>query len=187
MKKLFAALVYTALVMGANPSFADGETISELRSGDMKKLVVHTTPKATSNAAFKLADDQGEMTLEAYRGKHILVNFWATWCAPCRKEMPMLAELQDEFGGDAFEVVTIATGRNSPQGIVKFFEETGINNLPRHQDPKQALASQMGIFGLPITVLIDPEGREIARLRGDADWASDSAKAIIAALVNKGS
>lgn len=95
----------------------------------------------------------------------------------------MLSELQSEFGGDDFEVVTIATGRNSPAGIKKFFAETGIDNLPRHQDPKQQLASQMGIFGLPITVIIDPEGREIARLRGDADWVSDSAKAIIKTLV----
>ena len=80
-------------------------------------------------------------------------------------------------------MLTIATGRNSPEGIAKFFKETRISNLPRHQDPKQALASQMSIFGLPITVLIDPEGREIARLRGDADWASDSAKSMIKALI----
>ena len=182
MKKLFAALMYTALVTGANPGFADSSMIASLREGDMRKLVVHETPTETSTVPFQLADNAGEMSLEAYRGKHILVNFWATWCAPCRKEMPMLAELQTEFGGDSFEVVTIATGRNNPAGIVKFFEEIGVDNLPRHQDPKQALAREMAIFGLPITVLIDPEGREIARLRGDADWASDSAKAIIAAL-----
>ncbi|MEM9637630.1 MAG: TlpA disulfide reductase family protein, partial [Pseudomonadota bacterium] len=114
---------------------------------------------------------------------YILLNFWATWCAPCRKEMPQLSELQADFGGETFEVVTIATGRNSPEGIKKFFAEIGVDNLPRHQDPRQSLASQMGIFGLPITVLIDPEGREIARLRGDADWSSDSAKAVIAAVI----
>lgn len=95
----------------------------------------------------------------------------------------MLSDLQSEFGGDRFEVLTIATGRNSPQGIKKFFDEIGIDNLPRHQDPKQALARQMAVMGLPITVILDPEGAEIARLIGDADWASDSAKAIIAALV----
>jgi thiol-disulfide isomerase/thioredoxin len=185
MKKLLAALVYTALLTGANPALADMSAIAGLREGDMKKLVIHETPESTSNAAFQRADGKGEITLEAFRGKYILLNFWATWCAPCRKEMPQLAELQREFGGKSFEVVTIATGRNSPEGIAKFFAETGITNLPRHQDPKQALASQMGIFGLPITVLIDPEGREIARLRGDADWASPSAKAIIAALLQK--
>ena len=68
-------------------------------------------------------------------------------------------------------------------GVFKFFDEIGVDNLPRHQDPKQKLAAQMGVFGLPITVLIDPEGREIARLRGDADWSSDSAKAVITALI----
>jgi thiol-disulfide isomerase/thioredoxin len=184
MKKLLLALVYTALTLGANPVLAsDADIITPLLEGDMKKLAVHSAPKATSNAAFDLADDAGRATLEDYRGKYVLVNFWATWCAPCRKEMPQLSELQAELGGDDFEVLTIATGRNSPTGISKFFEEIGVTNLPRHQDPKQGLASQMAIFGLPITVLMDPEGREIARLRGDADWSSDSAKGIIKALI----
>jgi hypothetical protein len=97
--------------------------------------------------------------------------------------MPMLSALQAEFGGDDFEVVTIATGRNTPAGIKKFFEGANIDNLPRYQDPKQAVASQMGIFGLPITVIMNPDGKEIARLRGDADWVSDSAKAIITQLI----
>ena len=99
--------------------------------------------------------------------------------------MPQLSALQAEFGGDDFEVLTIATGRNSPTGIKKFFEEIGITNLPRHQDPRQSLASQMAIFGLPITVLIDPEGREIARLRGDANWASENAREIIATVLGR--
>ncbi len=185
MKKILLAAVYTALTMGANPVLAnDAETILPLVAGDMKKLAIHETPKATSSAPFQLEDGAGTATLADYAGKYVLVNFWATWCAPCRKEMPHLAELQAEFGGDDFEVLTIATGRNSPQGIIKFFKDNGISNLPRHQDAKQALASQMGIFGLPITVLIDPEGREIARLRGDADWAGDSAKSIVKALID---
>jgi len=184
MKKLLFAFVYTALTAGANPVLADdADIILPLLAGDMKKLAVHDAPQATSNAAFQLADDKGTATLADYKGKYVLVNFWATWCAPCRKEMPHLSELQKEFGGDDFEVLTIATGRNSPEGIIKFFSDIGITNLPRHQDPKQALASQMAIFGLPITVLVDPEGREIARLRGDADWASDSAKAVIKSLI----
>lgn len=95
----------------------------------------------------------------------------------------MLAELQTEFGGDRFEVVTIATGRNNPAGIARFLEEAGATNLPRHQDPRQALARNMGVLGLPTTVILNPEGQEIARMRGDADWGSDSAKAIIAALL----
>jgi thiol-disulfide isomerase/thioredoxin len=184
MKKLLLALVYTALTAGATPALAaDADIITPLVAGDMKKLAIHNSPKATSSAPFELADGAGRATLEDYRGKYIVLNFWATWCAPCRKEMPHLSELQTELGGPDFEVLTIATGRNSPEGIAKFFEEIGVTNLPRHLDPNQGLASQMGIFGLPITVILDPEGREIARLRGDADWASDSAKSIIKALI----
>ncbi|KZX97152.1 MULTISPECIES: TlpA disulfide reductase family protein [unclassified Sulfitobacter] len=185
MRKTVLGFVYTALVLGANAAFADTDeaALLALRDGDMKKLMIHDAPKATSNASFQLADGAGEATLADYQGKYILLNFWATWCAPCRKEMPQLEALQKEFGGDEFEVLTIATGRNTPEGIKRFFEEAGVESLPRHQDPRQALASQMGVFGLPITILIDPEGREIARLRGDAKWYSDSARAIVRELV----
>ncbi|MBY5933824.1 TlpA family protein disulfide reductase [Tateyamaria omphalii] len=183
MKKLVTAALYMALSVGAIPALADTSAAEALREGDMKKLIFHSTPEAVSNQSFDLADGAGQGSLADYEGKHILVNFWATWCAPCRHEMPMLSELQTEFGGDDFEVVTIATGRNNPAAIVKFLNEINATNLPRHQDPKQKLAAQMGVFGLPITVIIDPEGREIARLRGDADWSSDSAKAIIATLI----
>lgn len=186
MKKLVAASLYIALSMGAIPALADTSAAAALRDGDMRKLIFHETPEAASNVAFDLADGAGQATLEDYTGKYVLLNFWATWCAPCRHEMPMLSELQAEFGGPDFEVLTIATGRNSPAGISKFFADTGIDNLPRHQDPKQKLAAQMGVFGLPITVILDREGREIARLRGDADWSSDSAKAIIAELIGAG-
>ncbi len=186
MKNLIAAALYMACMVGASPALTDVDAAQMAREGDMKKLVFHTTPEAVSDAAFDLADEAGTATLADYRGKVLLVNFWATWCAPCRKEMPALSELQAELGGEHFEVLTIATGRNSPEGITKFFSEIGVDNLPRHQDPKQALASQMGIFGLPISVILDAEGREIARLRGDADWASDSAKAVIKALLPQG-
>ncbi|MFT6673858.1 MAG: thiol-disulfide isomerase/thioredoxin [Sulfitobacter sp.] len=183
MKKFVLAIVYTALMAGANPAFAAGPDIAALRAGDMKKLQVHNSPQATSDAPFDLQDNGGKATLADYQGKYILLNFWATWCAPCRKEMPQLDALQKQLGGADFEVLTIAAGRNSPEGIKHFFKEAGVDSLPRHQDPKQALASQMAVFGLPISVLIDPEGREIARLRGDADWNSDSAKSIIKALI----
>ncbi len=182
--RLFRLLtLYIALTLGANAAFADIADLNALRTGDMKKLVFHSEPQPVSDAVFLLADGVGTATLEDYQGKYVLLNFWATWCAPCRKEMPMLSELQSDFGGEAFEVLTIATGRNTPAGIAKFFDESGITNLPRHTDPKTALGRAMGVFGLPITVILNPEGQEIARLRGDATWNSDSAKAIIAALL----
>ncbi|GHG88843.1 TlpA family protein disulfide reductase [Pseudodonghicola xiamenensis] len=183
--RLFRSLtLYMALLLGANAAFAaDLSELGALREGDMKKLALHAEPKPVSELPFQLADGAGTATLADFRGKYLLLNFWATWCAPCRKEMPMLAALQEEFGGDRFQVVTIATGRNSPAGIRKFFDEIGVTDLPRYQDPKQALARDMAVLGLPVTVIVDPEGREIGRLMGDADWSSDSAKAIISALL----
>lgn len=91
----------------------------------------------------------------------------------------MLAELQTELGGDAFEVVTVATGRNPRPAMDAFFDEIGVENLPKHTDERQNLARSLGVLGLPVTLILDPEGNEIARLQGDADWSSDSAYAIL--------
>lgn len=182
MRKLLLALVYTALAAGANAADVDPATLESLRDGSMKRLAIHAEPRKVATGPFRLQDG-GRARLSDYRGKTILLNFWATWCAPCRKEMPQLAALQARFQGDGFEVVTLATGRNSPEGIARFFAEIGVDNLPGHRDPDQKIARDMKVLGLPVTVLIDHEGREIARLVGDADWDSASARAIVAALV----
>ncbi len=182
MRKIGLALLYTALAGLANVTAADPAVISDLRDGDMRKLAVHSAPQRGSDVVFQ-GEDGADMTLAAYAGQHVVLNFWATWCAPCRKEMPELAALQAELGGDAFQVVTVATGRNTDEGMRRFFEEIGVDNLPLHKDPRQALARDMGVLGLPVTVILDPQGSEIARLQGDADWSSDSAKAIVAALI----
>lgn len=178
--RFILAVVYTALALTANAAFADTSELEALREGTMKKLTF-SDPAEVSGEAFT-DPEGGEYRLSDFQGKYVLVNFWATWCAPCRKEMPMLSELQTEFGGENFEVVTIATGRNELAGIKRFFSEIGVDNLPLYLDPKQGLARDMAVLGLPITVILDPEGREIARMRGDAEWNSDSAKAIIQAM-----
>ena len=175
------AVLYTALALGANAAFADTSALEALREGTMKKLVF-SDPAEVSDVPFT-DPEGGEHRLSDWQGKVVLVNFWATWCAPCRKEMPMLDALQAEFGGEDFEVVTIATGRNPLPGIIRFFDEVGVTNLPILLDPKQELARDMAVLGLPITLILNREGQEIARLRGDAEWDSDSAKAIIAALI----
>ena len=183
MRPVRSLILYMALLLSANAAAAtDIAALEALRDGDMKKLSFHAEPQPASTAEFQLADDAGTATLADFRGKVILLNFWATWCAPCRKEMPALQALQTELGGDRFQVLTLATGRNSPDGIRKFFAEIGVTDLPRHQDPRQAVAREMGVLGLPVSVLLDAEGNEIARLIGDADWNSDSAKEIIRRL-----
>jgi thiol-disulfide isomerase/thioredoxin len=184
MKKTFAAILYTGLVMLANPALADLAKAEAMREGDMKKLSFHGEPQPAGSADFTTFD--GEPTsLEQYHGKWVLLNFWATWCAPCRKEMPMLSDLQTEFGGEGFDVVTVATGRNPPPAMQSFFEEIGVDNLPLYRDPKSGLAREMGVLGLPITVILNPEGQEVARMRGDADWASDNAKDILRTILGR--
>jgi thiol-disulfide isomerase/thioredoxin len=176
VRKLLVVL-YTALILGANPVAAD---VAALRDGDMKKLMLLEEPVAVPEAVLLDAED-GEHALADYKGKWVVLNFWATWCAPCRREMPSLERLQAAMPDLA--VVPVATGRNAVEGIKRFFEEAGVKTLPILRDPQSDLAHAMGVMGLPVTVIINPEGEEVARLIGDAEWDSDSAKAVLAALV----
>jgi thiol-disulfide isomerase/thioredoxin len=184
MRLLQLLVLYTALTLGANTALADMSTLEPLRTGDMKKLIPAAAPAPVPDTAFT-TNDGDSTSLAAFRGKYVLLNFWATWCAPCRKEMPMLSALQTEFGDDDFTVLTIATGRDDAAKINRFFESMSITNLPRHRDPNQSLARKMGVFGLPVVVLIDPLGNEIARLTGPADWSSPESRALIAALLGR--
>lgn len=184
MLRLIAALtlaLYTALGPGANPAQADAAAAEALKGEALKKLVF-SEPRPLPEVAF--ADAGGvEKRLSDWRGQWLLVNFWATWCVPCRVEMPALDRLQAELGGERFAVLTIAAGRNPPPAVDSFFAEAGVENLPKLFDPKMQLAGQMGVMGLPVSVLVNPEGQEVARLIGDADWASAEARALIAALI----
>lgn len=182
MKILRSVVLYTALALGAIPAIAADVDLEALKEGSLKKLVFASEPKDVSQEEFTDSDG-GTHRLSDWQGKYVLVNFWATWCAPCRKEMPELDALQQQFGGDNFEVVTIATGRNKVAGIERFFNDAGVTQLPILLDPKQKLARNMAVLGLPVTLILNPEGQEIARLRGDAEWHGDSAQAIIAALL----
>lgn len=185
MRLIRLLVLYTALGFGANASWADTsifEALNAAKSGDMAKLTVHKDPKSVPEIAF--FDPTGtQRTLAEFQGKAVLVNFWATWCAPCRHEMPSLSQLQTEKGGPAFEVVTISTIRNTPSAVDKFFADVGIENLPKFDDPNGALARSLGIAGLPMSLIIAPDGTEVARFYGDADWASDDAYALVDALI----
>lgn len=182
MKIIWSLVLYIALALGANGAFADKAAIEALRTGDMKKLNFHAAPKPVTTSAFEAAGG-GTGTLADYKGKYILLNFWATWCAPCRHEMPMLSDLQTQLGSDQFAVVTLATGRNPLPAMQKFFAKIGVDNLPLHRDPTSRIAREMGVFGLPITLILNPDGLEIARLQGDAEWNSPAAKAILQAVI----
>lgn len=179
---VLAAVAALYMGLGASANAADIAALEALREGSMSKLAFHPEPVAVPETGFTDFDG-APLDLSDWQGKIVLLNFWATWCGPCRKEMPMLAELQTELGGADFEVVTLATGRNPGPSMERFFASIGVDNLPLHRDPNQAIARGMAVLGLPTTVILDRQGQEVARLEGDADWSSDSAKAILTALI----
>lgn len=178
--RLVQAVLYTALAIGANPGW--GQDVSVLLEGDMKKLIL-VAPVDLPSADLVTLDD-APASLDDYRGTWVVLNFWATWCAPCRAEMPSLDALAGSMPGVA--VVPVATGRNAPEAISRFYAELGVKHLPVLRDPKSMLSRQMGIAGLPVTVILNPEGQEVGRLIGDADWNSPEARAVLQALMAGG-
>lgn len=174
------AILLAALVLAA-PARADFADISNLREGDMRKLSFHAEPRAVPTATMVDAEDAPH-DLSDWHGQWVVLNFWATWCAPCRHEMPALDALQAELGDHGVAVLPVATGRNPLPAITRFYDETNLENLPILRDPTQAMSRAMGVLGLPVTIILNPEGQEIARMTGDADWAGPSALAILHAL-----
>lgn len=109
-------------------------------------------------------------SLADFRGKVVLLNVWATWCAPCREEMPALDRLQATLGGPRFEVVALSIDQQGPEVARKFFAEVGVKSLALYVDRSAQAASRIGAVGLPSTLLVDPGGREIGRHIGPAKW-----------------
>ena len=118
------------------------------------------------------------------KGKVVLLNIWATWCVPCREEMPQLDALQAELGGPKFEVVAINVDRNGAEKARDFLEETGADDLALYTDPSGKLFATLKAVGMPTTLLINPDGEELGRLVGPADWASPEAKRLIEAAIS---
>lgn len=146
----------------------------------LRKLTVLPNPPPQPKLSFT-APDGGNLTLADFRGQTILLNVWATWCAPCIAEMPTLDALQKELGGESFQVVTVSLDRTAEEASI-WFEKNGIENLTAYHDGSFALSAQLEVRGLPISVIYDKRGRELARVAGDADWASVEALTFINAV-----
>ena len=145
-------------------------------AGSYRDFTVNAAPSLAPEAGFTL--DGKPMSLADFRGRVVLVNFWATWCGPCVAEMPALDRLQAELGGQDFTVITLSEDRN-PALIAPFYATHGLEHLKRYHDPSGALSRAFGIRGLPTSVVIDRQGREVGRLEGPAEWDSPQAKALI--------
>jgi thiol-disulfide isomerase/thioredoxin len=156
----------------------------ELATGAMSAFVVKAERKPMPNLVFFEGSGK-ERSLSDWRGKVVLINLWASWCAPCRKEMPSLAQLQRRFGSKDFEVVAISLDRGGGKVAQKFLEETQSRLLRLYMDPSGRALETIAALGLPASVLIDREGREIGRLLGPADWTSPEAYRLINLAINE--
>ena len=113
----------------------------------------------------------------------LLINFWATWCAPCKKEMPSLNTLAENMKFDDVRIITVASGRNSKEAIEAFFSDNNLANLNKFRDPKGKIAMSYGVTALPTTVLIDPSRKEIGRIIGDIDWNNENIRSFLRNLL----
>jgi thiol-disulfide isomerase/thioredoxin len=193
-----AYAVYPILTSGSNPepspvratgrdATTDGpaNVTRALATGPLTAFVVKPQRPAVADLAF--ADSAGKpLKLSDWRGKVTLFNLWATWCAPCRKEMPALAKLQSKLGGPDFEVLAISIDRKGAAASAAFLDEAKATALKLYVDPSSKALSALQAIGLPASVLVDREGREIGRLLGPADWDSPEAERLISTAIAEG-
>ena len=174
MRNVVRAALIALLALCAAPAGA-----AEDLPGKFTKL---TAPAPAPEVAFM--DGEGrEIGLDAFRGKWTLVNFWATWCAPCRAEMKDLDELEAKLGGDRFVVVALSADRQGLPVVEAFYKEIGVARLGRYVDPTMKSARAFRAVGLPTTVLLDPEGREVGRVLGPVAWASEASVDFLRRLI----
>lgn len=152
--------------------------------GEVAAMLAADPSRPMSDLAFDGPDGR-PMTVVGLSGKTLLVNLWATWCAPCRAEMPALDALQAELGGEDFEVVAVNVDTGTDEKPKAFLDEIGVADLGYYRDASMGLFNELKrrnvAVGLPVTLLLDGEGCLLAHMNGPAEWASDDAKALIAA------
>jgi len=177
---LIAGGVAAVLLPAPPPDPPPGPTIAgaPVLRGSMETFRLHAVPRDLPPLRFQ---DGGErpVGLEDFRGRVVLLNLWATWCAPCIDEMPALERLQAALGGDAFTVVALSIDRQGRRLVEPFVQRLNLSRLPVYLDPSGASARALGVPGLPTTVLIDRDGRELGRIAGVAPWDGEAAANLI--------
>lgn len=180
-----AAIVY--VLMRASGSDAGGPPLARYATGDLAKISFASA--GTPAPAGTFTDPDGsESSFDAFAGRTILVNYWATWCAPCEKEMPSLGALQAARAGPAFEVVAISIDSDEDAAYARQrLTELGAANIAFRHAPldRGEIVYGAGVKGFPTTILYGPDGREMARLAGDADWSSLEAVQFIDAALRQ--
>jgi len=170
------------------PAVELAKKLAPLAHGEVAAVNVAKQPLKLPDLSFQ--DASGKATsLAAWRGRTVLLNLWATWCVPCRKEMPMLDALQAKLGGPEFEVVAVNIDTRDPDKPKAFLKDVGVKRLAYFADSTartfQDLKDIGRAFGMPTTILVDPHGCELGTIAGPAEWASDDAVGLIQAALAK--
>ena len=177
-----------AVEAACKPAVETARQMAPLARGEVAAVTVASTPKRLPALAFKAADGAGK-SLADWHGRTVLLNLWATWCVPCRKEMPALDALQGKLGGPQFEVVAINIDTRDAEKPKTWLKEVGVQRLAYYADDSakvfQDLKAIGKAFGMPTTLIVDPAGCELATLAGPAEWASDDAIGLIRAALPK--
>jgi thiol-disulfide isomerase/thioredoxin len=169
-----AAIALPALPVSIPPAAAQAPT----------GFAVHESPRPLPELQFENGQGEG-MSLADFRGKIVLLNIWATWCAPCRREMPTLDRLQAELGSPDFQVVALSIDRKGLPAVQEFYAELDLETLAIYVDETGAAQRALSVLGLPTTLLLDREGNEIGRLLGPAEWDSPEMVAFLRDYMNR--
>lgn len=145
-------------------------------------FAIHDTPQDMPEVRF-VTEDGTRKTLDAFHGKVILLNIWATWCPPCVKEMPTLDALQADLGSAKFEVVTLSIDTGGVPVVRQFFDKVGIKHLAMYVDQTMLAFTNLRIVGLPTTMIVDADGQELARLIGPAIWNDPDMEAFLKSYI----
>ena len=173
MKARFLGIA-AALVIGAGLAILYGIRLVTVHApagppASLAQLVLAKQPQAVADVAFEGMNGERH-SLAEFKGKYILLNLWAVWCAPCVKELPALAKLKASLPSGQMDVVAVDVARGTPNDAKVFLEGHGASKLATYIDPQLTLMRAFGAYGLPLTILIDDKGREVARAVGPAEW-----------------
>jgi len=168
---LFLATIYILVLAITNPKnvMANDEGHLEKVKRALGGLIIHEMPIQYHTQKTFLAPNGDRLSIRDFSGKTTFVNFWATWCAPCVREMPAISALK-KATKEKINVITIAVGRHSKEDFERFYKNTGIKNLVEYTDEKHTFSAAYDALGLPTTLIFDKNGQEIARLQGEARW-----------------
>ncbi len=178
-----AALIYKSRVAIQFDTSVSATTKAPLTSKPGFAFAMHPQPKALKEFKF-VSGDLKAASLADFRGKLVLLNIWATWCGPCREEMPTLDRLQAMLGGPDFEVVALSIDQGGVAVVKDFYEELGLKALRIFVDPSMTAPVALSTLGIPTTLLINREGREIGRYTGPAEWDGPEVVAVIRSYID---